>query len=177
MLGLFENLARKVGYAKVSIEGALAAPICDVKNYIVEKQYEKKHQQYQKAIEETKAKGEWQGVDDEGEENPFLNEDVALYMELLQRVAQHEEVGVRNPVDIAIELGYSEDDVKEAFEYLQKKLEVVVENNADNHNKSYFLGNTLCTNNKTECEVKKGGGFFGNYVVYDQATTDAEEEL
>lgn len=122
MLGLFENLAWKLDNVKVSVEGALAQPICDVKNHIVDKQYEKKHKQYQKAIEEAKAKGEWQGVDEDAEENVLMNEDVALYMELLQRVARHEDISVRNPVDIAIELGYSEQDVKTAFEYMQQMM-------------------------------------------------------
>lgn len=120
MLGLLENLAWKLDDVKVSVEGALAQPICDVKNYIVDKQYEKKHKQYQKAIKEAKANGEWQGNDEDAEDTTLMNEDVVLYMELLQRVAQHEDVSVRNPVDIAIELGYSEEDVKAAFKYMQQ---------------------------------------------------------
>lgn len=116
MLGLFENLAWKLDNVKVSVEGALAQPICDVKNYIVDKQYEKKHKQYQKAIDESRI----QGMNEDVEEKVFGNEEVLHYMELLQRVAQHEDISVRNPIDIALELGYSEQEVKAAFEYMQQ---------------------------------------------------------
>lgn len=47
-----------------------------------------------------------------------------FYEEMLEKLAQHEDTGKRNPVDIAIDLGYSEEEVKEAFEYLQHKMKV-----------------------------------------------------
>lgn len=128
MLGLIESVARKSDCFGMTLNAMTSQLHCKVANHIVDKQYEKKHKQYQKAIDESRT----QGMNEDVEEKVFGNEEVLHYMELLQRVAQHEDISVRNPVDIAIELGYSEDDVKEAFEYLQKKLKVEMNEASDN---------------------------------------------
>lgn len=45
-----------------------------------------------------------------------------FYKEMLGRIAQYENSNVRNPIDIAIELGYSEEDAIAAIAYLEKNL-------------------------------------------------------
>lgn len=44
-----------------------------------------------------------------------------FYKEMLGRIAQHEKLSTRNPIDIAIELGYSEEDAIAALAYLEKE--------------------------------------------------------
>lgn len=116
MLGLIESVARKSDCFGMSLNAMTSQLHCKVANHIVDKQYEKKHKQYQKAIDESRT----QGMNEDVEEKVFGKEDVLLYMELLQRVAQHEDISERNPIDIALELGYSEQDVKATFEYMQQ---------------------------------------------------------
>lgn len=56
MLGLFESVARKLDYVGLSVNAAASQLHCNVKNHIVDKQYEKKHKQYEKAISDEEAK-------------------------------------------------------------------------------------------------------------------------
>ena len=63
MLGVIESVARKSDYFGLSLNAMVSQIHCKVANHVVEKQYEKKHKQYQKVINE----GKVQGMDEEGE--------------------------------------------------------------------------------------------------------------
>lgn len=122
MKGLLQSLGFELDCARASLNAFVSNALYDTECRIIDKKCERECKQYQKTNKEVKAKGEWQGNDEDAENTVFMNEHVELYMELLQRIAQHEDFNMRNPVDIAIELGYSEEDVKAAFEYMQQMM-------------------------------------------------------
>ena len=63
MLGVIESVARKSDCFGLSLNAMVSQIHCKVVNHVVEKQYEKKHKQYQRVIDEAKA----QGMVEEGE--------------------------------------------------------------------------------------------------------------
>lgn len=171
MLGLFERIGEGLEMVGLAVEGAVVNAKCEIANAITDIEVEAKCRKYEREAKEC----DDSQIAEEEDKCKVEEQKEKCYKEMLEKLAQHEEVTVRNPVDIAIELGYSEDDVKEAFEYLQKKLKVEMNEASDNQNKGYTLGDILCGHDKMKSGVKKGGGFFGNYVTYDTATEDYEE--
>lgn len=120
MLGLFERIGEGLEMVGLAVEGAVVNAKCEIANAITDIEVEAKCKKYEREAKEY----DDSQITEEGDDCKVEEQKEKCYKEMLEKLAQHEDVTVRNPVDIAIELGYSEDDVKEAFKYLKQKMEV-----------------------------------------------------
>lgn len=120
MIGLFERIGEGLEMVGLAVEGAVVNAKCEIANAITDIEVEAKCRKYER---EAKGYDDNQTVEEEDECKVEDRKD-KYYKDMLEKLAQHEDAGKRNPVDIAIELGYSEEEVKEAFEYLQQKMKV-----------------------------------------------------
>lgn len=170
MLGLFERIGEGLEMVGLAVEGAVVNAKCEIANAITDIEVEAKCRKYEREAKEY----DDSQIAEEEDKYKVEEQKEKCYKEMLEKLAQHEDVTVRNPVDIAIELGYSEDDVKEAFEYLQKKLKVEMVDDSDNQGERKTLGDVIHGVTQKNCAVKKGGGFFGNYAIYDKVEENEE---
>jgi len=143
MLGLFERIGEGLEMAGIAIEGAFLEAEYAVKNAVTDIKTDAKVRKYQK---ERLAAGDTLDDDEEGveevDEEMLTAEQAQAYEKMFAEIVQHEEFCTRNPSEIGVELGYTEDEVKECFEYVQVKMES--EKNMGNR----FRGNAFPYNNR-----------------------------
>ena len=124
MLGLFERIGEGLEMAGIAIEGAFLEAECAVKNAVTDIKTDAKVRKYQK---ERLAAGYTLDDDEEDveefDEEMLSEEQAQAYEKIFAEIVQHEEFCTRKPSEIGVELGYSEEEVKECFAYAQEKME------------------------------------------------------
>ncbi len=124
MLGLFERIGEGLEMAGIAIEGAFLEAECAVKNAAIDIKTDAKVRKYQKARLEA---GDTLDDDEEDieefEEEMLSAEQVQAYKKMFVDIVQHKEFCTRKPSEIGVELGYSEEEVKECFEYVRQKMD------------------------------------------------------
>ena len=128
MLGLFERIGEGLEMISLPISGVAAKAKCEIANAIVDIKTDAKIRKYQKAeLERLKAGYVPDDYEDAGEENVekemLTAEQAQAYEKMFAEIVQHEDFCTRKPSEIGVKLGYSEDEVKECFEYVQEKME------------------------------------------------------
>lgn len=127
MLGLFERIGEGLEMISLPISGAAAKARCEIANAIVDIKTDAKIRKYQKERLERMAVGDILDDDEEDveefKEEMLTAEQAKAYEKMFAEIVQHEEFCKRNPSEIGVELGYSEEEVKECFDYAQEKME------------------------------------------------------
>lgn len=116
--GLIERLVEGVETVAIPISSVVSSVECKVKNIVTDIETDAKC----RAID-CEANVLSDASTDE-DKQAYISEDSKdeFYQEMLGRILQHENSNVRNPIDIAIELGYSEEDAIAAIAYLERNL-------------------------------------------------------
>lgn len=131
MLGLFERIGEGLEMISLPISGVAAKARCEIANAIVDIKTDAKIRKYQKARLEAGDTFDDEEEDIEEVEEEMLSEEQAqAYEKMFAEIVQHEDFCTRKPSEIGVELGYSEEEVKECFAYAQEKMEF--ENNMSN---------------------------------------------
>ena len=124
MLGLFERIGEGLEMAGIAIEGAFLEAECAVKNAVTDIKTDAQVRKYQK---ERLAAGDTLDDDEEDveevDEEMLSAEQAQAYEKMFAEIVQHEEFCTRNPSEIGVELGYTEEEVKECFAFVQEKME------------------------------------------------------
>lgn len=101
-MGIFDTIGDAVFLGSLAVENA----VLEIKN----KKIDKKIKELEKRSQ-TKKTGRF----DKEEANSQFD----LFFEIFSQIARHKDFGARNPIDIGLELGYSEKDILDLFEYLE----------------------------------------------------------
>lgn len=124
MLGLFERIGEGLEMISLPISGAVAKAKCEVANAIVDIKTDAKVRKYQKErLEAGYTLDDDEEDVEEVEEEMLSEEQTQAYEKMFAEIVQHEEFCKRNPSEIGVELGYSEEEVKKCFAYAQEKME------------------------------------------------------
>lgn len=123
MLGLFERIGAGLEMAGIAIEGAFLEVECAVKNAVTDIKTDAKVRKYQKMRLEAEDTLDDDEEDVEEFEEVLTAEQAQAYEKMFSKIVEHEEFCTRKPSEIGVELGYTEDEVKECFEYVQVKME------------------------------------------------------
>ena len=115
--GLIERLVEGAETVAVPIGGVLSSVRCTVNNIVTDIETDAKC----RAIDRESNASSGKPADDDKQAHILEDTKDEFYKEMLGRIAQHEKSSVRNPIDIAIELGYSEEDAIAALAYLEKE--------------------------------------------------------
>lgn len=114
--GLFERVVEGVETVAMPISSALSSARCTVNNIVTDIETDAKCRAIDREFSDSAS------VPSDKDKHANTSDDTRaeFYKEMFERIAQHEDFNIRNPVDIALEMGYSEEDVKSAFEYMQQ---------------------------------------------------------
>ena len=115
--GLIERLVEGAETVAVPIGGVLSSARCAVNNFVTDIETEAKC----RAIDRESNGSAGKPADEDKQVHTSEDNKDEFYKEMLGRIAQHENSSVRNPIDIAIELGYSEEEAIAALAYLEKE--------------------------------------------------------
>ena len=137
-MGLLRSIGHGLENLGLAVEGAFLEAECAVKNTVTDIKTDAKVREYQK---ERLAAGYTldDDEDDEEFEDDVLSEEQAqAYEKMFAEIVQHEEFCTRKPTEIGVELGYSEEEVKECFAYAQEKMEFE-KNRSNRFSRNSFL--------------------------------------
>ena len=120
MLGLFERIGAGLEMAGLAVEGVVINAKCAASNLAAD-------------VRIARAQRSSGGVYDDEEDindteefdggDTVSAEQAQAYEKMFAEIVQHKEFCTRKPSEIGVELGYSEEEVKECFEYAQEKME------------------------------------------------------
>lgn len=123
-MGLLQSIGHGLENLGLAVEGAILEAECAVKNAAIDIKTDAKVRKYQKERLEA---GDTLDDDEEDveefKEEMLTAEQAKAYEKMFAEIVQHEEFCKRNASEIGVELGYSEEEVKECFEYVQEKMQ------------------------------------------------------
>lgn len=120
MLGLFERIGAGLEMAGLAVEGVVINAKCAASNLAADVKI---------ARAQRSSGGAYDDEEDINDTEEFNGEETVTakqaqaYEKMFAEIVQHEEFCTRKPSEIGVELGYSEEEVKECFEYAQEKME------------------------------------------------------
>ncbi|MBQ4559996.1 MAG: hypothetical protein IJA54_06745 [Tyzzerella sp.] len=139
MLGLFERIGAGLEMAGLAVEGVVINAKCAASNLAADVKIARAQRSSGGVYDDEEDINDTEEFD--GEETVSA-EQAEAYEKMFKEIVQHEEFCKRNPSEIGVELGYSEEEVKECFAFAQEKMES--NNNMYNHFgvKKAFYGRT-----------------------------------
>ena len=120
MLGLFERIGAGLEMVGLAVEGVVINAKCAASNLAADVKIARAQRSSGGVYDDEEDINDTEEFD--GEETVSA-EQAQAYQKMFAEIVQHEEFCTRKPSEIGVELGYSEDEVKECFEYVQEKME------------------------------------------------------
>ncbi len=123
-MGLLQSIGHGLENLGLAVEGAILEAECAVKNAAIDIKTDAKVRKYQKErLEAGDTMDDDEEDGEEFEEEMLSVEQAKAYEKMFAEIVQHEEFCKRNPSEIGVELGYSEEEVKKCFAYAQEKMQ------------------------------------------------------
>ena len=123
-MGLLQSIGHGLENLGLAVEGAMLEAECAVKNAAIDIKTDAKVRKYQKErLEAGYTLDDDEEDVEEFKEEVLTAEQAKAYEKMFAEIVQHEEFCKRNPSEIGVELGYTEEEVKKCFAYAQEKME------------------------------------------------------